>query len=255
MSLDDIKKLRETTGAGMVDCQKALDEAGGDLTAAVDILRKKGLEKAGKKAERATSEGMIAMAREGKKVAVASLRCETDFVARNSDFGAAVAEFASQLLTVSADEFKTWAEEKIKNELIVKIGENLQLGDFGVLEGDVVGVYLHSDKKQAAVVVLSGGTAAQANDLAMQVVAMSPSYIRPEDVPAEVIAKEKEIYVEQMAGENKPAEVLQKIIEGKLQKFYMETCLLKQPFIKDDSQTVEQCLGNATVNEFQRYSI
>jgi elongation factor Ts len=256
--LQTVKQLREQTGAGMMDCQKALAEAGGDLSQAVEILRKKGLEKAGKKAERSTKEGLIALAKEGNKVAVVGLACETDFVARNEDFIQAVKEMSQKLLTTDLESFKTWAEEKIKNELIVKIGENMRLSASEVLIGEVIGTYLHSNKKVAAAVVLTGGSEELAVDLAMQVTAMSPKYLKPEDIPAEELAKEKEIYREQMAAQgvdNKPEVVKEKIIEGKLGKYYAEVCLLKQQFIKDDKMTVEQLLDEAEVVKFSRYSI
>ena len=255
MSLDDVKKLRELTGAGMMDCSQCLEEAANDMDKAIEILRKKGLEKAGKKSERVTNEGLVAMAQDGKKIAVASLLCETDFVARNEIFVAAVDEFADKLLTTPEEEFKTWAQDKITDELIVKIGENLQLGDFGVIEGEVIGKYLHADKKQAAVVVLDGGAEELANDVAMQVVAMSPDYLVPEEVPADILEKEKDVYREQMKNEGKPEEVIEKIILGKLNKFYSEVCLVKQPFIKDDKQTIEQILGEAKAVKFARYRI
>ncbi len=258
-----IKKLRERTGAGMVDCQKALAEAAGDLDKAVEILRKKGLEKAGKKAERETQEGLIAIAQQDQKVALVTLNCETDFVARNQEFIKAVNDLAQELLISDPEEFKKWAEAKIKNELIIKIGENIQLGDFVVLTGEVIGSYLHSNKKVAALVILSGGDQALAIDLAMQVAAMSPKYLEPAAVPADEIEKEKEIYREQLKNEGKPENVIAKIIEGKLNKFYSEVCLLKQPFIKDDEITVEQLIkqkgssggGDIKIIRFLRYQI
>ncbi|MFA6534542.1 MAG: translation elongation factor Ts [Patescibacteria group bacterium] len=250
-----IKQLREKTGAGMVDCQKALEEAGGSFDQAVELLRKKGLEKAGKKAERSTKEGLIAIAQDGAKTAVVGLACETDFVSRNQDFVAAVEEFAKELLTADLLEFKAKAEDKINKELIIKIGENIKLAAAEVVSGPVVGIYLHSNKKAAAAVVLDNGSEQLAIDLAMQVVAMAPKYLSPAEVPAEIIDKEKEIYREQLQNENKPAAVWDKIIAGKLAKFYSEVCLLNQAYIKDDQQTVEQLLGSAKVVKFSHYQI
>lgn len=254
-----IKQLREKTGAGMNDCQKALDEAGGNFDVAVEIIRKKGLEKAGKKAERSTKEGLVALAREGNKVAVVAIACETDFVARNEGFIQAVDEFAKKLLVTEPAEFKTWAEEKITQELIVRIGENMKLAEFGVIQGEVLGVYLHSNKKLATVVTLADGNEIMANDIAMQIAAMSPKYLAPADVPAEEVAKEKEIYSEQLKNEGKPEAVIEKILAGKLNKYYSEVCLLKQPFIKDDKMTIEQLLesagGEAKITGFHHYQI
>lgn len=255
-TLDLIKKLRERTGAGMVDCQKALTEAAGDFDTAVELLRKKGLEKAGKKAERSTAEGVIALAASDGVVAVVGLACETDFVARNEDFIQSTQELAGEL-AASGDvvAFSAAADQKIASELIVKIGENIKLACADVVRGSVIGSYLHSNKKIAAAVALSGGTAELANDVAMHVAAMAPKYLRQADVPAAEIEKEKEIYREQMAGDSKPAEVIAKIIEGKLNKFYSEVCLLDQPFVKDDSQAVGQLLGDIAVEQFVRYQI
>ncbi|MEK7139185.1 MAG: translation elongation factor Ts [Patescibacteria group bacterium] len=255
-TLETIKQLRERTGAGMVDCQKALAATNGDMTAAIDQLRKQGLEKAGKKAERSTAEGVIAVAKNAAAVAVVGLACETDFVARNADFVVAAQTLSDQLLA-SGDvaAFSPVANQKITGELMVKIGENMKLACADYVTGANVGSYLHSNQKIAAVVALSGGSADLAADLAMHVAASAPQYLAGADVPAEVVAKEREIYAEQMAGENKPAEVLVKIIDGKLNKFYAEVCLVKQPFVKDDSQTIEQLLGDVKVEKFARYQI
>ena len=262
MSIDTkiIAQLRSQTGAGMVDCKNALEEAGGDLEKAIEILRKKGEIKAEKKSDRATSEGLIALAKEGDKVAYVSLNCETDFVARNEDFIKATNDFSKKLLaSENIEEFKTWAEENIKKELVVKIGENMQLGDFGVLEGKVIGSYVHSNKKVAGLVVLSGGSQELADDIAMQITAMSPKYIKPEDISAEVLEKEKEIYREQLKKEGKPDEIIEKILEGKLAKFYEEVCLLKQSFIKDEDVTIEELIKkegeDIEVVEFRRIEI
>src|SRR3989344_5551902 len=203
MSLETIKKLREGTGAGMVDIKEALDEAGNDEIKAVEILRKAGQKIAAKKAERSANEGAIALARAGNRISVVSLACETDFVARNENFLQAAGDFAKQLLSTGKNEFKAWAEAQIQNSLIVMIGENIRLNDFEIIEGNLLGSYLHSNKKVAAVAVMEDGTEEQAKEIAMHVAAMSPSYLKPEGVPEEVIIKEKEIYREQLAKEGK----------------------------------------------------
>lgn len=259
MSIDlkTISLLRDKTGAGIVDCKTALTEANGDLDQAVEILRKKGEIKAAKKADRATSEGVVAIARTGNKVATAVVVCETDFVSRSDDFNTTVQSFAQKLLTDGEDGFRAWAEGIIKNELVVKIGENIQLSDFGVLTGEVLGTYVHSNKKVAGIVALTGGSDTLATELAMQVVAMSPKYLKPEDVPAEILQKEKEIYLEQLKAENKPAEMLEKIVLGKLAKFYEEVCLLNQIYIKDDKKKVSDLVkeAGAEIAEFRRFSV
>ncbi len=261
MSIDTkvITKLRELTGAGIADCKVALEESNGDIEKAVEILRKKGAVKASKKADRLTKEGVIAVVKEGNRVAIVGLACETDFVARNEDFGKTVSEFAQKLLTEGQPTFKAWAEDKIKNELIVKIGENIQLVIAEIIKGEVIGTYLHSNKKIVSVVVLSSGNRELAIDLAMQIAAMSPKYIKPEDIQAQEIEKEKEIYREQLKGEGKPEAMWDKIIPGKLNKYYQEVCLLKQAYIKDDKITIEQLIkkqgDDIQVLKFSRFQI
>lgn len=259
IDLQTITQLRNQTGAGLADCKKSLEEAQGDITKAIEILRKSGEIKAAKKADRTTNEGLVAIIKEGHKAAGVVLACETDFVSRNEDFINAVSSYAQKLLNTPENDFKAWAEENIKTDLVLKIGENIKLGDCGVLSGPVLGVYLHSNKKTGAVVVLDGGSEALASDLAMQVVAMSPQYLSPESVPPEKIEKEKEIYRDQMKNENKPAEIIEKIIAGKLNKYFEEVCLLNQLFIKDDSKTISVLLKEAgegiTIKEFRKFSV
>lgn len=254
-STELIKKLREITGAGIVDIKNALEAAGGSEEKAVEILRKSGQKIAAKKAERSTKEGVIAMERSGAKIAMVVLACETDFVARNENFIQSARDFAKKLLSTESADFKSWATAEIQNNLIVKIGENIQLKEFAVIQGEVLGGYLHANRKVAAVVVLSAGDEIKAKEAAMQVVAMNPSYSSPEDVPAEILEKEKEIYREQLKKEGKPEEMIEKILTGKIQKFYAEVCLVKQPYIKDDKISVEKFLGEAKVKEFKRFAL
>ena len=261
MSIDPklIMELREKTGAGIVDCRQALMQANNNLDQAVEVLRQKGAIKAAKKSDRATKEGVMALASQADKIAVVGLACETDFVARTQDFIDVVKNFAQRLLTGNQAEFESWARQQIKDELAVKIGENIQLVAAQIFQGKVIGSYLHSNRKIASVVVLSAGSVGLANDLAMQVTAMSPKYIKPEDIPAAVIDKEKEIYREQLKAEKKPQAMWEKIIPGKLAKYYQEVCLLKQPYIKDDKIKVEDLIKPAgegiQVVEFFRYQI
>lgn len=254
-----ISQLRELTGAGIGDCKAALEEANGNIDQAIEVLRKKGAMKAAKKAERVTNEGVIAQVKTAGKVATVGLACETDFVARTQDFINTVNLYATKLMELGQDQFKTWAESNIKDELAVKIGENLQLTVAEIVDGPVIGAYLHSNKKIASVVLLKGGSESIANDLAMQVAAMSPKYIKPEDISQKEIDHEKEIYREQLKAEGKPEAMWEKIIPGKLNKFYQEVCLLNQAFIKDDKLTVEAWLQSQsptiTVGKFVRYSI
>lgn len=239
VDVQTIQKLRQQTGAGMVDCKKALTEADGDFDNAVDILRKKGEAKAAKKADRAVNEGLMAVAQSDDKIAIVGLACETDFVARNEDFIQAVKDYSQKLLTMPVEEFKSWAEENIKTELVVKIGENIQLKIAKVFDAANVGYYLHANNKVAAVVELSKPNKELAIELAMQVVAMSPDYVKPEDVSADELEKEKEVYREQLKNEGKPEDIIEKILQGKVNKYYEEVCLLKQDFIKEDKKKVE----------------
>ncbi|PIR06058.1 MAG: elongation factor Ts [Candidatus Komeilibacteria bacterium CG11_big_fil_rev_8_21_14_0_20_36_20] len=252
-----IKKIREITGAGMSDVKKAIDQAGGSEEKAIEILRKAGSKIAGKKADRETHEGVIALAKDEGKLVLVALHCETDFVARNENFRAAADQLAQKLLKDGEKDFASWAQDKIQNELIVQIGENLQLGKFEIIDGNILGVYLHSNKKVAAAVVLVEGSFDLANELAMQVAAMAPQYLQPEDVPAEVVQKEKEIYAEQLKIEGKPENMMEQILKGKLEKFYTEVCLVRQPFIKEDKKSVEQLLteNKATIEKFVYYAL
>lgn len=257
IDISQVKKLRESTGAGMMDCKKALEGTNNDIDKAVEILRKKGEKIADKKSSRTANEGIIALVKDSNKVAVVELSCETDFVARNQDFVKTTDEFANKLMEIGKENFESWAKDKIQNELIVKIGENLQLGSFDIIEGNIINAYLHSNKKIASVVVLSDGDEELAKEIAMHVAAMNPQYLRPEDVPADVIEKEKEIYREQLKSEDKPKDILEKIIEGKLNKFYQDVCLVKQVYIKDDKISIEELLSNnnASIEKFTRYSL
>ncbi len=257
MSLETIKRIRTLTGAGIVDVQKALVEAGNDEEKAITILRQQGQKMAAKRIDRQTSEGVIALAQTETSIAVVRLTCETDFVARNADFVAVAQQFAEQTLAEGTEAVRTKAEEQIKNELILKIGENIQLAGVDLINGAIKGSYLHSNKKLAAVVVLKSGTTELANEVAMHVAAMRPDYLRSDDVPQDLIAKESEIYKQQLLSEGKPADMIAKIMPGKLQKFFSEVCLLQQPFVKDDKQTIEQVLkaANAEVESFYFFSL
>jgi len=254
-----ITQLRELSGAGVADCKAALEESGGDLNKAIEVLRKKGAIKAAKKSDRATKEGVIAQAKAGDKVALVGLACETDFVALNEDFIKTVNEFAEELMIQGIEKFKAFADAKIKNELVVKIGENIQLSFAEIISGKIIASYIHSNKKVAAVVVLSGGKEDLALELAMQVTAMSPKYIKPEEIPLAEIEKEKEVYREQLKAEGKPEAMWEKIMLGKLNKYYQDVCLLKQAFIKDDKISIEQLIknqgGDIEVIKFSRFQI
>ncbi|RJQ35350.1 translation elongation factor Ts [Candidatus Parcubacteria bacterium] len=257
MSLDLIKEVRQITGAGISDVKEALDEAAGDREKAIEILRKRGQKIAAKKSDREIKEGVIALARAENKLAVVGLGCETDFVAKNDDFKQAVQELAEKLLTMGKDGFADWATKFIQDELIVKIGENLNLIFMDLFEGKVIGTYLHSNNKVASVVILSEGKEEIAKEVAMHASAMAPKYLTPEEVPSAELEKEKEIYVEQLKKEGKPEDMLEKILAGKVQKYYTEVCLLKQPYVKDDKKSIEKFVAEngAKIEAFKYFSL
>ncbi len=263
VSAATVKELRERTGAGMMDCKKALDETGGDMDKAIAWLREKGLSKAAKKAGRATAEGLVAlaMAHDGKAAALVELKCETDFVAKNEEFLAKAQEIAQAVLASGeTDPAALPAAVTDLSGLIGKIGENMQVGRLAyvALAGEgYIGTYIHSNQKLGVLVVLTGpATAEVAKDVAMQVAAANPLCVRPEQVPAETLEQERSIYLNQIKQEGKPEAIAEKIVQGRLRKFYQDVCLLEQPFIKDDKKTVKDILGKGVeVERFVRIAV
>jgi elongation factor Ts len=248
-----VASLRARTGVSILECKKALEEAGGDEELAIEILRKRGEAQAVKKADRMQGEGFVFAAQSGNKVAMVLLRCETDFVARNEGFqklGKEMAELALAKGEGAADEIS----QKLTSA-VQQLGENITLGELKVVEGKVTGTYVHSNGKIGVVVAMDGGSAEAAKDAAMHAAAMSPTYISPEEVTAEAVAKEKEIWTEQLTKEGKPAAIQEKIMLGKEKKFREENALLTQPFVKDPSKTVRDSLGGANVTAYVRLSV
>jgi len=258
-----VKALRERTGAGMMDCKKALADAAGDAERAAELLRERGLAKAVKRAGREASEGAVALALQGSKGALVELRCETDFVAKTPDFqklAHALAELAvsdeklgdaNALLGASLDGEKV--SERIAGAMST-IGENIVLQRVGRLEapaGGLVGGYVHAGGKLGVLVALGapGGERAQAlaTDLAMHVAAADPSPVSVDrsGVPGDLLERERVLYRRQAEQEGKPAPVIEKIVEGRVRKFYAEVCLLEQPFVKDPDQTIAKLLEGA----------
>ncbi|HEY2036482.1 MAG TPA: translation elongation factor Ts, partial [Steroidobacteraceae bacterium] len=256
------------TGAGMMECKKALVETGGDLDAAAELMRKQGLAKADKKATRIAAEGVIAVERsaDGLAAAMVEVNCETDFVARGDDFrgfAKAVARRAvaarpqtlDALLQVKLDGTETIEERR--RSLVAKIGENIGVRRFALLATpQFLGAYAHGTRI-GALVAVKGGDAQLAHDLAMHVAASNPRYLSQREVPAEVIAKEREILSEQAQGEGKPPEIVAKMVEGRLRKSLGEITLLGQPFVKDPDMTVEKLLkgAGAQVVAFERFEV
>lgn len=279
-----VKELRERTGAGMMDCKKALSETGGDLDKAIEYLREKGLSAAAKKAGRIAAEGLVnAYIDDGKKVGVlVEVNCETDFVAKNPDFQQFVQDVAKVIAQSAPADNDALANLKLANGstvsetingLVAKIGENMTVRRFVRFEinNGLIDYYIHMGGKIGVLIecsFLKKETAdnpdflSLVKDLAMQVAAAKPEYVRREDVPAEVLEGEKAIYKAQAVNEGKPEAIAEKITIGRIEKFYKEVCLLEQSFIKDTNITVTKLLQelngklvgeNITVNRFARF--
>ena len=257
VTAEAVKALRERTGAGMMECKKALVETNGDLDAAAELMRKSGLAKADKKAARVAAEGVIVIHRtaDAKRAAIVEVNCETDFVARQDEFKAFADSVAEVVLTHRPADLEAAAAlplgtgttvDGVRRALIAKIGENIGVRRFAVLEAPViVGTYLHGTRI-GALVAMKAGDEAVAKDVAMHVAAINPAYVTAAEVPQDQVAKEREIQAEQTKVDpknaGKPAEILAKIIDGKVRKWMGEITLLGQPFVKDPDQSVEKYL-------------
>jgi elongation factor Ts len=279
-----VVKLRKMSGQGMMDCKKALEEANGDMDKAMDILRKKGLATLAKRAERETSEGAVIswQSPDGKEAALATLCCETDFVAKSDDFlqlardirdyiGSTAANEGAQSVLQTVVAGKTFQE--VLTEVVSRTGEKMQVGDYARfrLEGTgLIGTYVHFNNKVGTMVQIetSDAQVAQAPalkqaalDIAMHITASKPLALNAASLDPEMVEREKAIYAAQV--QNKPPQVVERIVEGKLKKFYSDYCLLEQPFVKDDSKTVAQVLaeaakqagGTASIKQFVRFEV
>ncbi len=263
-----VKNLRETTGAGMMDCKKALAECNGDMEAAVDYLREKGIAKANKKESRIAAEGLSNIFIDGNKAIILEVNSETDFVSKNDEFKEMIEEIGKTILSGNATTLESALELQTKEgtiqDLIVsktaKIGEKLSLRRFEVLEkedNEVFGAYLHLGGRIAALSVLSSTTEEIAKDVSMQSAAMSPKYVFREEVPADEVEREKEILKEQAMNEGKPEEIAMKMVEGRLHKFFKEICLSEQAFIKNGDMDVATYVKNhgGTIKKVVRYEV
>jgi elongation factor Ts len=264
-----VKELRERTGAGMMECKKALAENNGDIDAAAEALRKSGAAKADKKADRVTAEGRIGVALNGGKAVLVEVNSETDFVANDVNFKAFVDAVAAAALASGASDIESLKSAKLasgetveesRTAAIQKLGENIQIRRLAKVDGNnTVGAYVHSNGKIGVLVDLAGGNAELANGLAMHVAAMNPPHNKAADVPAEFVAKEKEIELAKMSEKDKakPAEILEKIISGKINKIISEVTLYGQNYVLDSDKTVEQAVKAAggDVVGFQRLMV
>jgi elongation factor Ts len=264
--MEKIKELRERTGAGMVDCKKALDEVGGDLEKAIEVLRKKGIAKAAKRSEREAGEGIIKVDTNSDKTEayLVELNSETDFVARNEKFQ----ELVEKVMEVVKNNKSNNAEELAKmeldgvtvedqiNTLSGVIGEKIALGRVAVIAGQTVSAYSHLGGKIGVLVALDqSGKEDLASDIAMHIAAANPRYLEESEVPTEELDKEKEIYREQLLKEGKPENMIDNIMQGKVKKYYSEVCLIDQEYIKDDKKKIRDILEGANVIKFVRYSL
>ena len=256
-----VKELRDATGAGMMDCKKALVAADGDMQKAIDAMRKSGAAKAAKKAGRTAAEGIIAVAQNGSKVALVEVNSETDFVA----FAQKVADLAlanniSDVETLKNTTLDGQTVAEGLTALVAKIGENLQVRRVAIVEaqeGQTVGLYVHSNKRIGVAVILKGGDAELAKHIAMHVCASKPEFVHPEDVSAEVVAHERQVQIDIAMKSGKPQNIAEKMVEGRMKKFTGEVSLTGQPFVMNPEQSVGQYLKehNADAVSFVRYEV
>ncbi len=273
ITAESVKQLRERTGAGMMECKKALVETKGDLDAAAELMRKQGLAKADKKASRVAAEGVIVIEKspDGRAAAMVEVNCETDFVAREQDFRTFAVSVAGRTLAANPASLEALLALKLESgetieerrrALVAKIGENISVRRFVVVTSPGnLGAYVHGTRI-GALVGVKGGDAALAHDLAMHVAASNPRYLSQAQVPADVIAKEREILTDQARSEGKPPEIVAKMVEGRLRKSLGEITLLGQPFVKDPDVTIEKLLKGAKtgaspaeVAAFERFEV
>jgi elongation factor Ts len=266
ISASVVKELRERTGAGMMECKKALVETDGDMDAAADLLRKSGQAKADKKAGRVAADGRIVIRSNGANAVVVEVNSETDFVAKDENFVTFAESVADAALSSGTTDVEAFANETLadgrtvdsaRTELISKIGENIAVRRIGVIHSNgPIGHYTHG-AKIGAVVALEGGDDALARDIAMHVAAINPTCIDESGVPADTLEHEKRIFSEQAAESGKPPEIVEKMVSGRIAKFLKEVTLVGQPFVKDDTVSVGKLLdqAGAKVTSFVRFEV
>ena len=261
ISASQVKELREKTGLGLMDCKKALEGANGDMELAIEELRKTSGVKASKKSGRSAADGLIAIETTAQDIFMIEVNCETDFVARDDSF----VSFTKETLQTFTGNPESSLEELLNNgiednreKLVQKLGENIVVRRVAKTENSsTVGSYLHSNQKIGCIVSLDGGDESLANDIAMHAAATDPMAISPSDIPEEIVAKEREIFKAQSEESGKPAEIIEKMIEGKVSKFLAEVSLTEQDFVKDPNTKISQLLkdNNANILSFTRYEV
>ena len=254
ISASMVKELRERTGAGMMECKKALVETDGDMDSAVELLRKSGQAKADKKSSRVAADGRIVIAEGGGKAVIVEVNSETDFVAKDENFVAFAEAVAALALASGTTDVEALAGEKLadgrtvesaRTELIQKVGENIGVRRIAAVSADgAIASYAHG-ARIGVVIALQGGDEELARDVAMHVAAMNPQYVSEADVPADTLERERRILTEQAQDSGKPADIIEKMVTGRVNKFLKEITLLGQPFVKDDSVTVGKLLDGA----------
>lgn len=266
VSLELIKTLRERTGAGMMDCKKALSEANGDIEAAIEAMRIKGQAVAAKKADRTVAEGLVVIKTNPNVAVICEVNCETDFTAGNENFRDFAEKTTELALNHKIDEVEALLNlnydgqitvDEARKNLVAKIGENIQVRRLALLNADEkISSYVHNGRI-GAIVKTQGANETLGKDLAMQIVANNPIVVDPLDVPETLIAKEKEIFSEQAKASGKPANIIEKMIDGRMDKFRNEISLTGQNFVKDPSMTIKQLLekSNAKVISFIRFEV
>jgi elongation factor Ts len=263
-----VKELREKSGAGMLDCKKALEANDGNIEASIDWLREKGISKAAKKADRIAAEGLAAVLIEGNKAVVVEVNSETDFVAKNDEFKGLVNTILKTIINSDAktveEALQLPTEEGTLNDVIVSktatIGEKLSLRRFKKVEkkdSESFGEYIHMGGKIAVLTVVDNASSEVAKDVSMHAAAMRPKYVKRSDVPTEEIEKERVVLKEQAVNEGKPAEIAEKMVEGRINKYYKEICLEEQPFVKDSDINVKTYVANngGTITEMIRIEV
>ncbi len=261
-----VKELREKTGAGMLDCKKALEANDGNIEESVDWLREKGILKVASKSERIAAEGIATIFVDNTKAVLVELNCETDFVAINKEFQELAVIIAKTVINCDFEDIEQalilkYNEESL-NDLIVaktaKIGEKISFRRFQLIEKEnnqQFGSYIHMGGKIAVLTLVENGSEEKAKDIAMHIAAMKPLYVRREDVDDSLIEKEQAILKEQAISEGKPLEIAEKMVEGRIQKYFKEICLEEQEFVKNSDQTVKEYLKEAKVIQFIRYEV
>ena len=264
-----VKELRERTGAGMMDCKKALTAVEGDMDKAIDFLREKGLAAAAKKAGRIAAEGVVgyALSEDSKVGCIVEINCETDFVAKTDGFKELVAKVANHIIATKpadveallASDIEGQTVEALVTASVAKIGEKISVRRFALYEAPegLVAAYIHGGGKIGVLVEMKGGNAELGKDIAMQVAAANPSYLERSQVPAAELEHEKEVLSEQARNEGKPEKIIEKMVLGRINKYYKEVCLVDQEFVKDPDQTIAKLLkaNNAEVLAFARFQL